>query len=549
MGWILIMVALAQLDAAQPAIAVRVDGGAGLEALGPAVVKIPDAYDASVWALQDLLLLPAHERPLTFYVWGGPEQTIRTAKINSLAVNSSLSHSSVVQFPALTADGRLFRWNLRQLCPKHDDLQRAIGVMNFLALNEPYWHLNLEGLGRKPVTIAPFLWIDGKTYTSTITVPSPTTADSYSVLIRETGLLAPLLHHGDFLRRLSSTVEDEGGVYYHAIGFKRHRKSLSQSEIFANVGLDAALSRKVEGDDRVGIVRSGVTGDPRAVEAIQGAVGSARITYDLNDGKTRGNVRQHPLYNLLGIVDKADGKEIIIDRSNGLFAYLLTDGKGNLIDLAPQTLVTDHRVPEPHNANLFPPLSCVRCHATSGGVKDCPNDVPVLLSRAGGVDAFDDLRAKSPTEAVDRLAGLYGGNFDRRLTDTRIRFGDAVFAATRGLTAEEAGKEWAKQYGDYTYELFDARRQLLYLGYSARSPQAAVKLARKLLEPDKADSFLPTGQPFATDDPLIHAPSAGPRPISIPLYDMERTFAEQFRRARARGVVNGLQEQRLEIAP
>lgn len=538
MGFLLIMVALAQVEAPKAGPAVR----------EPAVAKIPDAHDAAIWALQDCMLLPKSERPLTFYVWGGPTQTVRTAKINSLAVNSALSQSAAMQFPALTADGRLFRYNLRHLCPKPEQLNRAIGVMNFLALNEPYWHISLEDLGRKPIACAPFLWIDGRSYTSTITVPSPTTAEPYSLLMAETGLLAPLLHHGDFLRRLSSTVEAEGGVYYHAIGFKRHRKSLNQAEIFATVGADNVLSRKVEGDDRVGQVRSGVTGDPRAVEFIQGAVGSVRITYDLNDGKTRGNVRQHPLYNLLSIVDKADGKEIIFDRSNGLFAYMLTDGKGNLVDVAPQALVTDHRVPEPHNANLFPPLSCIRCHASTGGVKNCPNDVPTLLNPRGGVDVFDDLKARSPDEAIDRLAGLYGGNFEKRLTDARIKYGDAVFAATRGLTAEEAGVEWAKQYGDYTYELIDAQQQLLELGYKARSPQAAVTMLRKLLEPLATDSFLPTGQPFATDDPLIHAPSAV-RPISIPRYDFERTFAEQFRRVRARGVKNGLQQGRLEVAP
>jgi hypothetical protein len=537
----LLMVALvAQIDAPQAAGKVRET---------QAVVKIPDAHDAATWALQDCMLLPKSERLLTFYVWGGPAQTVRTAKINNLAVNSSLSQSAAMQYPALTADGRLFRYNLRHLCPKPEQLSRAIGVMNFLALNEPYWHISLEGLGRKPVACAPFLWIDGRTYTSTITVPSPTTAEPYSLLMAETGLLAPLLHHGDFLRRLSSTVEAEGGVYYHAIGFKRHRKSLNQTEIFATVGADTALSRKVEGDDRVGQVRSGVTGDPRAVEALQGAVGNVRITYDLNDGKTRGSVRQHPLYNLLSIVDKADGREIIFDRSNGLFAYILTDGAGKLIDVAPQALVTDHRVPEPHNANLFPPLSCVRCHASTGGVKPCPNDVPMLLNPRGGVDVFDDLKARSPDEAIDRLAGLYSGNFERRLTDARIKYGDAVFAATRGLTAEEAGIEWAKQYGDYTYELIDAQQQLLELGYKARSPQAAIPMLRKLLEPLATDSLLPNGQPFATDDPLIHAPSAGPRPISIPRYDMERTFAEQFRRVRARGVKNGLQEGRLELGP
>lgn len=540
MTGILIMVALlAQLDAPPAAGKVR----------EPAVVKVPDAYDASVWALQDCLLLPASERPLTFYVWGGPDQTKNTAKISSLSVNSALSQSAAMQLPTLTADGRLFRYNLRQLCPKHDDLQRAIGVLNYLALNEPYWHINLEGLGRPPVKVAPFLWIDGKTYHTTFTVPAETTADSYSVLMRETGLLAPLLHHGDFLRRLSSTIEADGGIYYHAIGFKRHRKALSETEIFKLVGADVQLSRAVEGDDRVGIVRSGVTGDPRAIEAGQGAVGGWRRTIDLNDGRTRGDVRKHPLYNLLNVVKLADGNETIFERSNGLLAYILTDAKGNLVDVAPQALVTDHRVPSPHNANLFPPLSCVRCHASDGGVKQCPNDVPALLSRRGGVNVFDDLRAKSPSEAIDRLAGLYAGNFDKRLTSARIAYGDAVSKATRGMTAQEAGEEWAKEYGDYVYEMIDAQQQLLELGYKARSPQAAIKTLQFLLEPGKADSLLPDGQPFATDDPLIHAPSLQPRPISIPRTDMERTFAEQFKRVRARGVITGLQKGQLELAP
>lgn len=502
---------LTQLDAPAPQPKVR----------EPLVVRVADPYDAALWALADIQQLPAIERPLTFYVWGGPNQTELTAPIANLVVNKVLSQSAAMKFPKVVAEGRLLRYNLRDFVKAHD-LPRLIGVMNYLAKGEPYWHVDLAELGQKPVACTPFVWIDGKTYSFTSVVPAATTAELYLPLCRETGLLAPLLHYGDFMRRLVSSYEDEGGVYYDAIGFKRHGKSLNEAEILALLGASTGVSRNVEGDDRVAILHSGIAGNkPRVVEAIQGAVGSVRITYDVNDGDTRGNVRRHVIYNLIDAVDRARGKEIIFERSNNLFGYILTDGKGALVNVGPQKLVTDHRVPEPYTANLFPPLSCIRCHANSGGVKACPNDVPRLISR-GGVNIFDDFAARSPDDAIDRLAGLYGGgtDFDERLAISRIKYGQAVYKATfRKLEAKEAGEQLAKDYGDYWYELIDAEQQLLGFGWKARSPQAAKLALSVLMKPESK------GLSLVEDDPLLYGNLPNSRP------DQERIFVEGYKRA------------------
>lgn len=522
MHWLLIMVALAQQADASPAPAVAARDHE------PVLTKVADTYDAAAWAAEDALALRAAGQSAhhCLYVWVGPDESTATVKLNSLVVNSAASHSSTIQLPELTAGGRLIRWDLHKLCPKPEDLHRLIGIVNFLGRSEPYWNVDLESLGLPPVAVAPFLWIDGKTYTSTFAVPAPATAEAYQLLQHETGLRTPLVRADWLLSRLSRTIQ--GGVYYDVIGFKRHRKALTEAEIFATIGINTAVSRAVEGDDRVGIVISGVTAQPRAVEAIQGAIGQARLTYDVFNDET--SVARNPLYNLLDATERANGKETIFERSNGLLAYLLTDGKGNQVDVAPDKLVSDHNVPRPHQAQLFPPLSCVRCHANDGGVRKCPNDVRTLLKDGskGDLDVFADFAGSGLTvKDIDRLGGLYGGDFDRRLRDARDRYADAVFLATRGMTAKQAGEAWAEQYAAYWYEPLSAERQLLELGWRARSPQAAKVALGSLLAKNETDLLI-AGQKIGRDDPLLHAPRKG---IVIRRQDQERTFAEQFRRA------------------
>lgn len=524
MGWILIMVALAQIDAPQAAENVRAT---------PALTKVADPYDAAAWAVQDALALKTLDPPQSaagcLYLWIGPEENTNVAKVNSLAVNSALSHSSTIQLPELTAGGRLIRWDLAKLAPRPEDFRRLVGVINDLSIGEPFWHVDLKALGLPAAKCSPFVWLDGKTYHATFSVPAPATAEAYQILQHETGLKTPLMRADYFLRRISSTIQ--GGRYYHARGFitrDQHGKErrLTETEIFALFGNDVKLSRAVNGDDRVGIVRSGVTGQARAVEFGQGAIGGWRITYDRFSDNER--LFAHPLYNLLSVVEKADGRETIFEMPNGLLAYILTDGKGNLVDEAPNKLVTDHRTPVPHPAQLFPPLSCVRCHGPAGGVQRTPNDVQRLLRRSEQLDAFADFGGTGFAQKdIDRLAGLYGGDFDRRSRDARNRYADATFTATRGLTAAEAAAEWASQYEGYFQTPVTADRQLLDLGWKARSPQAANKALETLLVKQETD-LLVFGQKATREDPLMPAPRLG---VPIRRQDQERIFPESFRRA------------------
>ncbi len=469
------------------------------------------------------------------YVWVGPEPTTDIAKVDSLAVNSSLSHASTIQIPELTAGGRLIRWDLRKLAPNPKDFHRLLGVVNDLAFGEPYWNFDRKALGLGPVKTIPYVWLDGKVYHQAHTEPTAATRDAYTILQRETGLLCPLVRADYLLRRISSTIQR--GRYYHARGFiitetdahgKVTEKRLNETQILAQLGVSAELSRKLGGDDRVGIVRSNVTGQARAIEFIQGVLGPVRMTYDRFSDNEK--IDSHPLYSLLKVVERADGKESIAELPNGLLLYWLTDGKGTLVDEAPNKLVTDHRTPAPHPAQLYPMFSCVRCHGPNGGVQRTPNDVQRLLRNPDDLDAFADFGGTGFSQLdVDRLAGLYGGDFEKRARDARDRYADACFTATRGLTATKAADAFTTQYEGYWNDTVNAERQLLELGWKARSPQAANAALKTLLEPTEVNAFV-DGRKVSLEDPLIVAPRLN---IPIRRQDQERTFAEQFRRASA----------------
>lgn len=520
MHWLIMVSLVAQLDAPKPAEAVRT----------PAVVKVPDAYDAAVWALEDATALKLRQQSAKhcLYVWIGPENDPNIAKINSLAVNSALSHASVIVLPELTAGGRLLRWDLSQLCPDPRDFHRLVGIVNSLAKGEPYWHFDRAALGLNAVQCAPYLWIDGKQYHQTFYDLHPATADAYRQLQIETGLHTPLVRADYLLRKISSTIQ--GGLYYHARGFIVHEhgkpRRLNLKEIFAVFGNDVDLSRRVKGDDRVGIVISGVTGQARAVEYGQGAIGGWRITYDRFSDNER--IDAHPFYSLIKVVERADGLEVIFEMPNGLLCYVLFNGKGELVDEAPNKLVTDHRTPIPHPAQLFPPLSCVRCHGPSGGVQRTPNDVPKLLKDSATLDAFADFGGTGITSVdVDRIAGLYGGDFEERAMDARNKYANAQFKATRGLRAEVSAAEWARQYEAGWQVPVNATAQLLDLGWKARSPQAANHALEILLQ-KREDDLLVFGQKASLEDPLRPAPRLG---IPIRRQDAERIQPESWRRA------------------
>ena len=516
--------------------------------------RVYDTTDAVAWAVMELetrKALPVthpnywspDDVPFKRFVWIPPNGDVSWVESNSLLVNSVCSQSPVIKLPEIVSGGWMLIWDLRELAHDPKDLRRLLIVWNALHIGEPFFHAALPKIGttQQVAKTLPYEHIDGKTYHARIHVPAPHVAQGYSLLEQATSFhdfpsFAPLVRADDFLRRMASVYE--GGLYYHAVGFIRRGHALSEAEIFHEVGLDVLLSREVSADQRAGMFQSGVTGKPRTVEQVQGAIGLARVTFDVFDVDV--DASRHAIYQLEDGVKKARGKELIFERANGLFGYFLTDGAGNLLvdQPAPQELVTDSTVPPPHTANLFPPISCIRCHGPSGGVQEVRNDVATLLSGGPGeVNLFDDLGSKDERRAtVDRIAGRYsaGDTFQEDMGRSRNSYADAVWRATLGSgilgktgVAEKAAANISNQYADYWYARsksvanVDADRALLEWGYRVKKPGDGKHVLRQVMPANRVDVLI-DGRPVEFSDPAAEALKRG---LSIRRQDFNRIYA------------------------
>lgn len=504
--------------------------------------RVPDTTDAVAWAVQEIVVrkaLPldnpnrwtAEDVLYKRFLWIPPWGDVSWHHVNSFLVNSAVSQSSNIILPDGAAGGWLIVWDLRRLAPREADLKRLLLTWDALAVGEPYFHVKLPAGYAK--SCRSYTHIDGRTYNARHFVPAPHVAEGYAILEVETLSFAPLLRADYFLRRVASTID--GGLYYHFAGFIRAGHRLTEAEIFRTVGLDVLLSRGVEGDDRAAMFQSGITGKPRLVEQVQGAIGKARLTYDLFDEDVEAD--RHPIYELLDFVNRARGKEIIFERANGLHGFILTDGKGKLVDEAPPNLAADHRTPEPLTRRLFPPLSCIRCHGPESGVRSVRNDVPQLLGggHQGDLDLLDDLSSKAGRfTTVDRIAGLYaaGDKFQNDIDNARIRYADSVWTATRGAgvhdseqVAPKVAGLLAEQYAAYWYPRGLAEAAVspdhaaLELGYRVEAGQGTAFL-QQALKPGRVDVLI-DGTPVEFADPSIGALRRG---LSIRRQDFERVY-------------------------
>lgn len=494
--------------------------------------RVPDTTDAVAWAVLDLMARPQADRPFVRYLWVLPWMDVTAHQINSFLVNAAINQTSLIALPEGTAGGWLIVWDIRQLATKDADLVRLIQTWDALGFDEPYFHAKLpEG---KQIACRSYT-VNGVSYAFRRTVPAPHVAEGYGLLEQETLSFAPLLRADYFLRRVASTID--GGLYYQFLGFVQGGKRLTESEIFKTAGLDVATSRAVEGDDRAAVFQSGVTGKPRMVEQVQGAIGKARITYDVFDEDV--DASRHAIYELLDMPNRARGKEIIFERANGLLGYILTDGQGKLVDVAPPNLVSDHQTPAPVTRQLFPPLSCIRCHGPNGGVQAVRNDIPTLLGggRQGDLDIFTDLSSKdSRTATVNRLAGLFAATdkFYGDLERSRQSFADSVWTATRGTGVQGKEKVAPKtaallsdSYAAYWYPRdretgnVTPEQAALELGYRVQAGEGA-KLLSQTIRPGRADIVI-SGVPVEFADPSIAALRRG---LSVRRQDWERCYPQ-----------------------
>lgn len=506
MNWLLALVLAGQLPTVQ----------------GPEPTRMANIQDAVSWTAQDLLLQPAADRPFLRYVWVPPWGDYDWVKAHSYLVNTVASQSAVIQLPDSAANGWLVRWDLRKLAPKDEELVNLLLVWDALGAREHYFHWELpSGIVSRTRR---YRHIDGKFYEARRFVPSPVIDKQYRLLEEETLSFAPLVRADDFLERAGSTTDD--GLYYHFAGFIVGGQRLTQDQIFRAVGLDVKESRDVEGDDRIGMFFSGVTAKARTIEMFQGALGPGYVTYDLFDQDNKA-VERHPIYNLLSFPERPDlarGREVIFEKKNKLHGFLVTNGRGEIVDEADPKIVADHRIPEPFTRRLNAPLSCIRCHRGENGLRTPANDVKDLLG-SGEIDVLDDVGdlRLGRREVIDRLAGLYLGDpNDSRILDGRVRYADAVFRSSAGLTVNQAGSKLSEIMEAYAYQLVTPRLAARELGYDCDSDAVARPLLKRLLARSVPDAII-EGHKVSLNDPSLAQLRAG---RSITRSDWKRVFAQ-----------------------
>jgi hypothetical protein len=335
---------------------------------------------------------------------------------------------------------------------------------------------------------------------------------------------APIVTDRYFIYRALSSIQDKGiyatiygGRYYELDGARQNsKKGTDEDAMFEDVGIGSVekgitakeLFNRLRSDQRAAKARSNVSGDPRRgllFPTISSRPDiSERILVETEDLRNEDiDIDTDPMANLLE--SESFAKEVIYDKTNGLHSYRLFNGKGALQREAPPNVVKDHTIPAPHTARLQSGISCISCHEAEGsdGWKAFENDIVKLLKKNRPLDIFGDVTQANELipDTVDRLAGLYQGNFELPLARGRDRYAEAVRNATGDMEASKATDQadvvktaairQVKLYRDYVYNMVDAKQALLELNVEAKNNHQ--KILSILLSPDPATARIIPG--------------------------------------------------------
>lgn len=373
-----------------------------------------------------------------------------------------------------------------------------------------------------------------------------------TILKQLTNSQAPIVEHKYFKTRVLSTVKDSGtfkdvwgGLYYEFRGVKTSKDpKVTDLDLFyesvgvgnTKAGLTADQQFEVlRSDQRVAIYHSKVTGKPRIVEmhhVLSDKEGNSwgAITDDIKDADV--DIKNRGFANLLK--PKIKAREGLFPGSNGFQIATLWNGDGKRQDEVPPDVANDHTIPSPYTKRLQGPISCLRCHNADGndGYKPLDNDIRTLTSK-NRFDIFGDLTKNNQIDAIDRLVGLYNGDFSKNLRRARNDQAEIFLKATgpwpESADQTDAAKIGAKHlcddYAEYNYNLVDAHTALLELGYNITDIKKSQDILQRLLPPDLNNIL----EGIIPEDPTLAAIMSG---ISVNRTDWALVYTFALERAK-----------------
>lgn len=362
-----------------------------------------------------------------------------------------------------------------------------------------------------------------------------------------TGSRAPVVEHRYFLTRVLATIKGQlnaketdskvfkavfGGLYYEFRGVRKAKDVLGKDTkatdldlFFQQLGIGSIngkesqeqLFDRLRSDQRVAVFRSGVTGKPRDVVMFQTPAaketsGWGAITGDIRDDQI--DIGDRSVANLLK--PRRAAREALFPGANGFQIAALFNGDGVLQDEVPHEVADDSTIPHPHTQRLQPAIGCIRCHGTDGsdGWKPLRNDVKTLMKR-GKLDIFGDLTGRRfNDDTIDRLVGLYQGDFTKNLTRARDDVAEVTLRATgpwkqgredQSEVAKVASQRLADEWAEYNFDLVTPHVALKELGFDVPAAHSVAVLRRLLLpDLDQAD-VNQAGQLFFQEDVRVGA--------------------------------------------
>ena len=263
----------------------------------------------------------------------------------------------------------------------------------------------------------------------------------------------------------------------------------TQRELEAMLGVHRERDFQKNRQLNAGMTKSNVSTSNRQVERHPSNFGYYWLSHDFKSSSGNASLLTHPLgpeFDGNAFSRHAfdhDGGEIIFSLPNGLQGYLIVDGEGNRIDVAP-TLVVFNRKETLGRIEVLNGVSCIACHVS--GMQSFQDDVLLNHGLSGAAKRKVEL-LYPPRETMNMQIALDRQRFMNALEMTISRYFPPSIGGENDLASmvepvAAIARQYTRELGwaDLIAEIRNDANESLRLRIDAESLKDAFRNSRKL---------------------------------------------------------------------
>jgi hypothetical protein len=246
-------------------------------------------------------------------------------------------------------------------------------------------------------------------------------------------------------------------------------------------------------------------------------------TFDFAKDDTDPNGEQSPFERFAGKV-RHDGREIIGTLPNGFLWFYLADGKGNQVNVVPQTIALDQRDTATHpirDRNVTNAYKCISCHGGFDGLWPYADEIrPAMLASDIALLAIAGTKERV-AKVKQEIEDYYVPDLARRIERQQKSYAEQV-KACNGLNGSDNADALVGSWDAYSSDLVTIEQAAREMGLPVARAKAQLSLAGRNVGGNPL-VILSSGRPIrrATFEKLF---SDG---MTAGVYDFERRQAPQ----------------------